>query len=218
MKISKETIAIMRNFATINGNLLIKPGNVLSTISASKTVFASAEVKETFPEQFGIYDLNEFLGVMSLFDDAEIEFGGKFATFKAGRNSLKYFGAEESVLTAPSKVLKVPPADIEFQITNDQVNSIMKTAGVLRAPDITIEGSNGELKIVIGDKKHTTSNNHVMVVGDIDSTFKANLKVEYFKILPGDYTVEIAAKRICTFKAGTLCYTIGLEADSSFED
>lgn len=218
MKLSKETLNLLKNFATINSNLLIKPGQTLNTISAAKSVYAQVEVKETFPEQFGIYDLNEWLAALALFEDPEIEFCGKFVTIKQGRSSIKYFGADETVLTSPAKEIKVPPADVEFNLTTDQVNMIMRTAGVLRAADVMFEGDGAELRVVVGDKKNVTGNNYVMVVGSTESVFNANIRIDNLKMLPGDYTVELAAKKIAKFSSGTLQYVLSLEADSTFED
>lgn len=218
MKFSKETISLLKNFAQINGNLLINPGNVLHTISVAKSVYAQVEVKESFPQKFGIYDLNEFLGVIALFEDPEVEFSEKYATIKQGRSSVRYYGADESVLTAPSKAIKVPPADIEFELSADQVNMLLKTAGVLRAADILIEGDGNELKIVVGDKKNSSSNNYEVVVGSTSDTFKAYIRVDNMKMIPGNYKVELAAKKIAKFTNESLQYVLTLEQDSVFED
>jgi hypothetical protein len=218
MKLSKETIAMLKNFATINGNLLIKPGSSLSTIAVSGTTYAAVDVKEDFDTKFGIYDLNEFLGVLTLFDDPDIQFGDKFAVIKEGRNSIKYYSADETVLTVPSKAFKLSAVDIEFDLTSDNVNMIIKTAGVLRAPDIMIKGDGTSLKVVIGDKKNSSGNAYEMVIGETDSTFSANLRIETFKVVPGNYKVEIAARKAVQFSNGNLKYIIGLEADSVFED
>ena len=216
MKLSRETIALLKNFATINGNLLIKPGSTISTISAAKSVYASVDVKEVFETQFGIYDLNEFLGQISLLDDPELTFNEKFVQIKQGGRSFRYFGASEAVLTAPSKAIKVPGADIEFKLSTDDVNMIMKTAGVLRAPDVTISGDGTNLKVIVGDKKNTTGNDFETTVGETSDTFQAHIKVDNFKIIPGDYTAEIAAQKILKLSAGSLQYVLSLEADSTF--
>jgi len=219
MKLSKETVAYLKNLATINGNLLIKPGNTLSTISAAKSVYASVEVKETFEKQFGIYDLNEFLGALSLFDDPDISFANdKYAVIGEGRNNIKYFSADETVLTVPSNKIKLPPSDVEFKLTSDQINMIIRTAGVLRAPDVTISGDGKKLSIVVGDKKNSAGNQYQMEIDSTDSTFNAYLKVDNLKVIPGEYKVELAAKKIASFASGSLQYVLSLEADSQFED
>jgi ribosomal protein L28 len=217
MKLSKETLTLFKNFAGINSNLLLKQGNKLATISAQKNVMADATVSETFPD-FGIYDLNEFLGAMSLFEDPELDFSEKYVTIKQGSMSIKYFAAEASVLTAPQKAITFPAAEIEFKMTAAMLNMIHKTASVLRASDVSIVGDGSKVTAVVGDKKNAAGNSFSEPVGDTDKTFRVNLKVENLKMLPGDYTVSISSKKISRFKgAGDLVYYVAVEADSTFE-
>jgi ribosomal protein L28 len=217
MKLSKETLTLFKNFAGINSNLLLKQGNKLATISAQKNVMADATVSETFPD-FGIYDLNEFLGAMSLFEDPELDFSEKYVTIKQGSMSIKYFAAEASVLTAPQKAITFPAAEIEFTMTAAMLNMIHKTASVLRASDVSIVGDGSKVTAVVGDKKNAAGNSFSEPVGDTDKTFRVNLKVENLKMLPGDYTVSISSKKISRFKgAGDLVYYVAVEADSTFE-
>lgn len=218
MKLSKETIALFKNFAGINSNLLLKSGSKLATISAQKNVMADATVAETFPD-FGIYDLNEFLGAMSLFDDPDLDFQDKYVTIKQGSMSIKYFAADATVLTAPQKAITFPEAEIGFTISADKLNMIHKTASVLRAADVSIVGDGSTVTIVVGDKKNASGNSFSEPVGSTDKTFKVNLKVENLKMLPGDYEVSISSKKISRFKstATDLVYYVAVEADSTFE-
>jgi hypothetical protein len=217
MKLSKETVGLIKNFAGINSNLLLKSGNKLATISAQKNVMADAVVTETFPD-FGIYDLNEFLGAMSLFEDPELTFSDKWVTIEQGGNSIKYFAAEASVLTAPQKAITFPDAEIEFNMSASMLSMVQRTASVLRASDVSIVGDGSTMSVVVGDKKNATGNSYNSVVGATDKKFKVNLKVENLKMLPGDYAVSVSSKKISRFKgAGDLVYYVAVEADSSFE-
>ena len=218
MKLSKETVALIKNFAGINSNLLLKSGNKLATISSQKNVMADATVAETFPD-FGIYDLNEFLGAMSLFDDPELEFNEKFVSIKQGSSNIKFFAADATVLTAPQKAITFPEAEINFTMTTSMLNMINKTASVLRAADVSIVGDGSNVTAVVGDKKNATGNSFSEPVGDTDKTFKVNLKVENLKMLPGEYQVSISSKKISRFKSPTsdLVYYVAVEADSTFE-
>lgn len=218
MKLSKETIAVFKNFAGINGNLLLKSGNKLATISAQKNVMADTVVTETFPSEFGIYDLNEFLGAMSLFEDPELTFGDKYVTIKQGGQSIKYFAASPEVLVAPQKSITFPDAEINFNISATQLEMIRKTASVLRSEDVSIVGDGSSITAVVGDKKNATANSFSEPVGTTDKTFKVNLKVENLKMLPGDYSVSVSSKKISRFKgSGDLVYYVAVEADSSFD-
>ena len=217
MKLSKETVGLIKNFAGINSNLLLKSGNKLATISAQKNVMADAVVTETFPD-FGIYDLNEFLGAMSLFEDPELTFNDKWVTIEQGGNSIKYFAAEASVLTAPQKAITFPDPEIEFNMSANMLSMVQRTASVLRASDVSIVGDGSTMTVVVGDKKNATGNSYNSTVGATDKKFKVNLKVENLKMIPGDYTVSISSKKISRFKgAGDLVYYVAVEADSTFE-
>ena len=217
MKLSKETVGLIKNFAGINSNLLLKSGNKLATISAQKNVMADAVVSETFPD-FGIYDLNEFLGAMSLFEDPELTFSEKWVTIEQGGNSIKYFAADASVLTAPQKAITFPEAEIEFNMSANMLSMIQRTASVLRASDVSIVGDGSTMSVVVGDKKNATGNSYNSSVGASDKKFKVNLKVENLKMIPGDYAVSVSSKKISRFKgAGDLVYYVAVEADSSFE-
>lgn len=218
MKLSKETVALFKNFAGINSNLLLKSGSKLATISGQKNVMADVTVTETFPD-FGIYDLNEFLGAMSLFDDPDLDFQDKYVSIRQGSSNIKFYAADASVLTAPQKAITFPDAEINFNMSAAMLNMISKTASVLRASDVSIVGDGSTITVVVGDKKNATGNSFSESVGTTDKTFKVNLKVENLKMLPGDYAVSISSKKISRFKsvAGDLDYYVAVEADSTFE-
>jgi hypothetical protein len=218
MKLSKETVALFKNFAGINSNLLLKSGNKLATISAQKNVMADATVTETFPD-FGIYDLNEFLGAMSLFDDPELDFQNKYVSIKQGSMNIKFFAADATVLTAPQKAITFPEAEINFTVSAAMLSMIQKTASVLRAADVSIIGDGSTITVVVADKKNATGNSFSEPVGTTDKTFKVNLKVENLKMLPGDYEVSISSKKISRFKSPSsdLVYYVAVEADSTFD-
>lgn len=218
MKLSKETVGLIKNFAGINSNLLLKSGNKLATISTQKNVMSDTVVAETFPADFGIYDLNEFLGAMSLFEDPDLEFSDKYVTIKEGGASIKYFAAEIGNLVVPQKAIVFPEAEIEFTLTATMLNMIQKTSSVLRATDLQIVGDGSKMVIQVGDKKNATGNTYNAQVGSTDKEFKVNLKVENLKMLPGDYLVSISSKKISRFKATSseLVYYVAVEADSVF--
>ena len=218
MKLSKETVNLIKNFAGINSNLLLKQGNKLATISGQKNVMADATVTETFPD-FAIYDLNEFLGAMSLFEDPELDFQDKYVSIKQGSMNIKFFAADASNLTAPQKAITFPEAEINFRMTSSMLDMIKKTSSVLRAADVSIVGDGSKVVAVVGDKKNASGNSFSEPVGDTDKNFKVNLKVENLKMLPGDYEVSISSKKISRFKSPSsdLVYYVAVEADSTFE-
>lgn len=219
MKLSKETLSLVKNFSGISSNLLLKQGNTLNTISAQKNVMASTTVSESFPQDFGIYDLTEFLGALTLFEDPELDFQDKYVNIKDGTNSIKFFGADPSVLVAPTKEIVFPDSEVEFKLSEKVLSMIQRTASVLRSSDVSIVGDGSKVSVVVGDKKNATANSYEVVVGVTDKSFKVNMKVENLKMLPGDYTVSVSSKKISRFKSskGDLVYYVAIEADSTFE-
>jgi hypothetical protein len=219
MELSKETLTLIKNFAGINGSLMLKAGNKLATISEGKNVMAEATIAEDLPMDFGIYDLNEFLNVVSLFQTTNLDFQEKYVLVSDGGTSrIKYFAAGEGVVKAAPSTIKFPTADVTFTLDASQLAMIQRTSSALKASDVSIVGVDGKLKVIVSDKKNDTSNAYEVVIGDTDETFKANLKVENLKMLPNDYTVEISKKKISRFKhtASDLTYFIAVEADSEF--
>ena len=215
MKISKETINVLKNYASINSNLLLSPGNRLKTTSTNKTIASSVTVAEEFPVEFGIYDLNAFLGALSLFENPELDFEEKFVTIKEKNNKIKYFAAESSILVTPKKDIVFPAADIHFDLSESLFTTIQRTSGVLKASDFSIIGNGTDLILTVGDKKNATSNSYETIVGETDKTFRANIKIENLKMLHANYRVTIHSK-IARFEStvGDLVYYVAVEADS----
>ena len=218
MKLSKETLALIKNYASINNNLLFKPGSTLSTIAVSNTIMSSSTVTETFPSEFGIYDVNEFLAVLSLFEDADLTFDEKFVTIKQGNSSIKYFAAAPNTIVVPTKPIVFPDAEINFKLEAAVLAMILKTAPILKSADVAIVGDGATIQVLVGDKKNATSNAYTHALGTTTSAFRVNLKIDNLKMVPGDYDVSISSKKISRFKgAGDLVYYVAVEADSTFE-
>ena len=219
MKISKETINTLKVLSAINTNILIKKGSTLSTISPQKNVMASVVVAEDFPVDFAIYDLSEWLGVLSLFSDAEVEFTEKVATITEGKSSIRYFAADSSLLVVPQKEVKFPTADVEFNLEAAVLQMALRTAGVIRSSDITFEGDGKEIYLVVADLKNPNANSFKVSVGETDQEFKANLKVDNLKMAPDSYAVSISSKKISRFKSTTAAnsvYFVACESSSEF--
>lgn len=218
MKLSKATLDVLKNLATINLNLLIKEGNVLMTKSPANTVIANVEVDETFDKQFGIYDLSRFLGVLSLYDDPELEFDDKRVLIKEGKYSTVYYGAEPDILTYPTKTIKFPQADIEFNIDSAHIVKAMKAAAALGCNMFAFEGDGKNIFIVVSDIANESSNKFKLELGETDKEFKAHMKIENLKFLPMDYQVSLSKMKIARFASADekTTYYIALESTSSF--
>jgi hypothetical protein len=219
MQLSKETLSLIRNFSSINGSLMIKSGNKLSTISEGKNVMAEAVIEETFPKDFAIYDLNEFMNVVSLFPSTDLDFSEKYVIVSEGGDSrIKYFAAGEGIVKPAPSTIKFPNPEISFELSGSQLAMIQKVSSALKTSDVSVVGDGSKMRVVVADKKNDTSNAYDTVVGSTDQEFKANFKIENIKVLPGDYEVAISKKKISRFKnkGCELTYYIAIESDSTF--
>ena len=220
MKLSDNALAILKNFAGINNSILVKEGNKLRTISVAKNILAEAEIKEEFPRDFAIYDLNQFLNGLSLHQDPDLDFQqDTYLSIKEGKRRVKYFFADPNVIIAPpEKDITLPTQDVCFQMDSVTLEKLTKAAAVYQLPDLSVIGEAGVIKLVVRDKKNDTSNEYAIVVGETDKEFTFNFKVENIKIIPGAYDVVMSSKLLSKFTNSThdLKYYIALEPDSTF--
>lgn len=220
MKLSESTISLLKNFSSINQSLLFKEGNKLRTISVMKNILVEANVSETFPKDFGIYDLNQFLNGLSLHSSPDLDFeNDQYVVIKEGKSRSKYFFADPSVIVAPpEKEITLPSEDVCFVLTSQQLEKLKKAASVYQLPDISAIGENGVVKLVARDKKNDTSNDFSIVVGETDENFVFNFKEENLKIVPGNYDVVVSSKLLSRFSNQNIDveYYIALEPDSTF--
>ncbi len=196
MKLSDNALAILKNFAGINNSILVKQGNKLRTISVAKNILAEAEIKEEFPRDFAIYDLNQFLNGLSLHQDPDLDFQqDTYLSIKEGKRRVKYFFADPNVIIAPpEKDITLPTQDVCFQMDSVTLEKLTKAAAVYQLPDLSVIGEAGVIKLVVRDKKNDTSNEYAIVVGETDAEFTFNFKVENIKIIPGAYDVVVSSK------------------------
>jgi hypothetical protein len=220
MKLSDNTLTVLKNFAGINNSILVKEGNRLRTISVAKNILAEADIKEDFPRDFAIYDLNQFLNGLSLHQDPDLDFNqDSYLSIKEGKRRVKYFFADPAVIISPpEKEITLPSEDISFQLDSASLEKLTKAAQVYQLPDLSVIGENGVIKLVVRDKKNDTSNEYAIVVGETDNQFSFNFKVENIKIIPGAYDVVVSSKLLSKFTNTKydLKYYIALEPDSSF--
>lgn len=222
MKLSDNTLVLLKNFAGINQSILVKQGNKLRTISIAKNILAEAEITEEFPREFAIYDLNQFLNGLSLHQDPDLDFTeNSYITIREGKRRVKYFYADPNVIISPpEKEIKLPSEDVCFQLETGALEKLVKAAAVYQLPDISAIGDAGVIRLVVRDKKNDTSNEYSIVVGETDEQFTFNFKVENIsKIVSGAYNVVVSRKLLSQFTntKHNLSYWIALEPDSTFE-
>lgn len=202
MKLSNETLAVLKNFSTINQGIQFKKGTKLTTVSAGKTVLAQATLKDEFPQDFCVYDLNQFLSVHSLHKDSELHFDDSNVIFKSGRSSTKYRKtAKEMIVVPPEKELTLPSKDVVFTLSEDDYANIMKMANLTSSPHIAVESDGESVQLsafdAFDDSAHT---NYIQFAEGDGKKYKVVFKTENIKLIPGSYDVAISFKGISHFK------------------
>lgn len=205
MKISTQTLQVLKNFASINPNLLVKPGSVLSTISTKKNIFAKASVTESFPASFAIYDMQQFLGVVSIFEDPDFTFGNNSVVIASGSKSIEYMFAAEDVIVAPSAAvaqkIAVENPEITFDLSAQTLNEVLKATSILQLDKINVVSEDGVVNVVVADPKNPSSNKFsVNVGGQANADLVMVFAAENFKFIPGDYKVSISSNGVSSFK------------------
>ena len=226
MKLSNETLTILKNYASINSNIVFRGGSTIKTMSEAKNILASANVAEDFPTDVGIYDLNEFLGVIAMFDDPDLEFNDNYVRVGESGSAVQYFFSDPSILTSPSKDIQMPNPEVEFNLSDSELATIRKAAATLSVSDLVIESKgSGEtgLSATVTDLADSTSNSFSLNLSSVglplpDAPFRFVFNVANFKIVSGDYRVQISSKLISqlTNTNADINYWIALEKTSTY--
>ena len=224
MEISASTVKILQNFASINSNIVIQPGNKILTVAEAKNVLSQATVAETFDKQVGIYDLPNFLAVLDLVDNPSVKFDENYMLVggNAGRAMVKYFYADPEMLTTPSKPITMPEADVSFTLEQSTINGLKKAANIFGHNQLVIEPDSGSIKLSVVDPENNTANTYsIMVEGDYNTeNFRFVLSINNLKMITDDYKVDISSKLISQFSSVNhdVKYWVALEKLSTYGD
>ena len=222
MELSENTLQILKNYAGINSNIVFNEGNNIQTISEAKNVLSAASTVEDFPQDFGIYDLNEFLNVLGLVDVPNLSFEKDYVLISdsSGRSKVKYFFSDPDMLTSPSKKIVMPQCEVQFTLDANTLSRIKRAAAALGHDEVSITPGNGHLTLSVVDSKNATSNTFAI---DIAGNYPADpfnfvISISNLKIIPGDYSVAISSKLISEFSNNELgvSYWIALEKSSTY--
>jgi len=224
MQLSSFTMQVLKNFATINSNIVIKPGNEIMTMSEAKNILGSAKVSETFGQQFGIYDLSEFLSVLGLVGDPQLYFKDNYVDVRdtSGRGSIKYFFSDVAMLTTPAKGITMPAANVTFDLDESTLNKLKRAASALGHSEVSITASDNVIKLNVLDSENATSNTYTIEVdGTYDTEdFNFIVNINNLRLIPSDYKVQISSKLISQFTSTNdqmdLTYWVALEKSSSY--
>lgn len=221
MKLSQNTLNLLKNFSDINSNMVFRAGNTIATIAEAKNIVASATIAEEWPREFGIYNLQEFLSTLALIPDPELSFDEDFVTVAGGKSSVRYFYSPINLLTAPAKPVLMPNPEVIFTLSADVLEKIRRASAVLGHPTFEIQGKNGLIIIHITDVKNHSANKYSIVVDENNAckeVFSFIMVITNLKIVNGNYTMEISSKFISHLKHTTLPveYYVAMEKSSTF--
>lgn len=192
MKFCNETLSLLKNFASINTNIIFKQGDGVSTISNAKNVFAKATIKETIPNEFAIYDLNSMLAMLTIVDGQEIEFGDKCLTVTSPAGKFEYYYSNPEIVTG------APDSEIEhvvtykFKMTAEDIQMILKAAAITGAPTVSVTNKNQVVTLSVSDRKNDTASNFRKSLGTSFDNFDVFVAVENLKVIPDAYEVSVA--------------------------
>jgi hypothetical protein len=216
MKLGNRTVQILKNFSSINPSVLFREGTTQATVSPQKTMLARATLDEEFPQEFAIFDLSRFLGVLSLFNDPELEFEAKKINIKQGGQKVDYtFADPDLIVVPPNKTPQVNTPEVSFELTADNLNATMKAMGVLQSSHLFVEGDGTTISIGTCKPADPTADQFRLEVGSTEHTFRFTFKAETMKILPDDYEVQVSSKNIAHLKSDGVEYWIMADANHS---
>jgi len=217
MKLSEKTLTVLKSFAAINKSIVLKPGKILRTITPEKTLMSIARIEDEIPSQACIYDLSRFLSIHDLYDNPDIEFHDKYFTIAEGKKKTKYVFAELAMVhSPPDKEINIPSNDVEVNIQWDDLQSVIKAAGVLQFSEIAFVGEEGICYLRAIDSTNPSADTFGVEVGETSDNFTIIIKTENLKLLPRNYKVIICAKGISKFEAEDVSYFIGIDSKSSY--
>lgn len=222
VSISNDTLSVLRNFSSINPNVVLKPGQEVKTISEAKNILAVADITEDFPTEMGIYDLNEFLSVVNLVNDPQLNFGDNHVDVVGGNSKVKYFFSDSSILTTPQKDITMPECEVTVSLTSETLSQIRKAASALGHSEMAISAVENGVNIKVFDSKDSSANIYnIQLANDAgynDGQFEFVININNLKLLDGDYEVNISSKLISEWKNTTkpVRYYIALEKNSNY--
>lgn len=215
MKLNENTLSVLKNFSAINSGLVLQAGNVQKTISPEKSILVEAELEDAIPSQFGIYDLNQFLGNVTTLGNPDLTFDDKAVMMNDGEIAFSYYSCSPNLIVSPpDKELKLKQVDVSFTLTNAILTKLLKLAAMNNLTHLSVIGKNGEIRLTAHEKANDTSNHASFKLNDYNGAdFTASFKVENIKLIAGDYDVEIQLGAFAKFvsKNAKIKYFIALE-------
>ena len=218
MQFSERTLTILKSFANINKSIMMKEGKVLKTITPEKTLIAVANIEDEIPGNACVYDLSRFLSILSLYNQPDVDFGDKYFIISEGKRRTKYVYADVSMIhTPPEKEIKIPSADVVVDVNWDDLQSVLKAAGVLQFSEVAFIGKDGTCYLKAIDSSNEGADDYGVEIGETEDDFKIIIKTDNLKLLPQDYRVTLCSKGISEFKGENVTYYVAIDSKSTYK-
>jgi hypothetical protein len=216
MKISNDTLTILKNCASINQSLFFREGSKITTITEGKSVYLNADVAEKFPRDFAIYELSDLIQILSLDPEQEVDFKDTYLTVSSNGGKFKYFYSSVDLVPAPSKT---PPAEgfYSFNLSSKDISTILSASKIVAGTTISIVSKDGKVKLVVSDPKNPSGNSYSKNLPECDRDFDIQLSLDNFKVISADYDVHINEKKFIYMKhtSKELGYWFAVSPDST---
>ena len=217
MKFSNETLTVLKSFTAINKSILLSSGNVIKTITPEKTLIAIADIPDEIPSDACVYDLSRFLSILSLYNDPDVEFFDKYFIISEGKRRTKYVFADLSMIHAPpEKDITIPSADVTVSVTDGDLSSVLKAAGVLQFSEIAFVGEGGKCYLKAIDSSNNGADDFGIEIGEAVDDFQIIIKTDNLKLMPLDYEVTLCSKGISEFKGKGVTYYVAIDSKSTY--
>lgn len=223
MKLTQDTLTILKNYQSINPGIVFKKGNVVQTISPQKVIVSEAEIQgDSFDRDFGIYDLGSLLSILSLAgEEPEIILDEKFLSIIArdGRAKIKYRYTDTSlIVTTPDKKLNLPSKDVTFNLSQDDLTWLLRSTAILQLPHVAIESDGAKVYISAFDANNDAAHEQKLEIQNGNGVkYRLIIRSEYLKLLSTDYSVTASKSGIALFEGVNrkIKYWIAIEKNGS---
>lgn len=203
MKLSANTLTVLKNFSKINNTILIRKGASLITVDMQKQIVADAKLQDSFPQDFAIYNLAEFLGVNSVHENSELDFQSEKVVFlgQTGKDRLEYFYSDASVVQDALPTWKKIPSVFDeasivhrFTLSHDGLSALERHASLLSLTHLSFVGEDGVVQVVVHDKEsRSTQNKFTLNVDGFSSRSETySMRFQNLRVLPDSYDVEVS--------------------------
>jgi hypothetical protein len=217
MNFSEQTLNVLKSFSGINKSILLEPGREIRTITPEKTLIAKAVIADEIPAEACIYDLSRFISILSLYNEPNVEFEDKYFIISEGKRKTKYVYADISMIhVPPSKEITIPSEDVKVNVGWDDLQTVVKAAGVLQFSEVAFVGTDGKVYLKAIDSSNEGADDYGIEIGETADEFKIIIKTDNLKLLPQDYEVVLCSKGISQFKGETATYFVAIDSKSTY--